>query len=94
MFEHLCKRVSRRLYHDREIREGATMFTPDHRAHLKLKRTPPSEVRPAAFAEAIFLAMALRGSPACLPQAGATRHAGSAQISEGGARPAAGERPA
>jgi hypothetical protein len=70
------------------------MFTPDHRAHLKLKQTPPSEVWPAALAEAIFLALALRGSPACLPEVGAKRHVGSAQITEGSVPPASGEWPA
>jgi hypothetical protein len=68
------------------------MFRPDPRAHLKLKRTQPGEVLPAAFAEAIFLALALRGSPACLPDVGAHQLA-SAQITEDSARPASGESP-
>ena len=37
------------------------MSTPDPRNHLRIAGTP-AELRAAAFAEAIFLALALRGS--------------------------------
>ncbi|MHB8690291.1 MAG: hypothetical protein ACYDHH_03505 [Solirubrobacteraceae bacterium] len=69
------------------------MFTPDHRVHLKLKQTPPGEVPSAAFAEAIFVTLALRGSPAWVPDAGSRPHAASARITEESARPASGELP-
>ena len=58
--------MSKRVYTSVEIEErkaGETMRGSDPKAHLKLRPTRPEEARAAALAEAVFLALALRGAP-------------------------------
>ena len=44
------------------------MFEADPKRHLKLRHTRPDEARAAALADAVFYALALRGTPGHVPQ--------------------------